>query len=800
LANMLDKSLGAVALRCSFAAGACVLLAPLAFSSDAPAPGSASDELEQIVVTAERREENLNKVPISITALSQKTMDDLHIQTFSDLASIVPGLLVPPPMLVQDFTDVAIRGIFSGGNAPTTQFYIDETPIAIRRLDGAAPSSSPHPDIFDLDRVEVLRGPQGTLFGSSAMGGAIRYITPQPSLTDSSGYSKADFGNTDRGAPSYEVGVAYGAPIVAGTAGFRVSGWFQSAGGFVDIEDPFTGEITKRNANSADTYVIRPAFTWAPTEGVTITPALFMQHVHSNDPSSYWVNDLPNPESGAHVWGSIPQPLTDDLRVSSVALKYNFAGLSFQSDTSYLDRELHAIDDVTHGVEVIFGGTPFVPRLPHSWVNYLDDMSFTHAWQQELRLISQHPSSRVSWVAGLYYRNAVEGLEQTIPGSLDPLTEAIAGEDTLQFTGIPNYVLNGQVVNGYTNFETTDISEAAFGEINVEIVSRLKANVGVRIEHSVVEHQKEIAAGPTNGVNYSNTVLPDQIGNPITPRFGLTYQYTDDDMVYVSVAKGYRAGGGNAVTATANPLCTPAFEALGLKAAPNSFNSDSLWSYETGAKISLFDRRLSIQGSVYYIDWTDIQTSIILPSCAETFTANRGKAVSQGFDVQVAAIIADGLKLGANVGYTDTYYPDAEFGPPSNGVAPLLNAAGDKLANVLPWTAAVDVEYSRDISPLWPSALSYFRVDYRWLSAANALDPRVAGYDPETGPYQNPAYGVLNIRLGVRHGGLDVSTYVNNATNSDPALGYFHDAAGSPLFYAQAIRPLTAGVTAFYRF
>jgi iron complex outermembrane receptor protein len=168
------------------------------------------EELQEILVTAERHEDPLSRVPISMAAFSQKTMDNLHVQNFADLASVVPGLIVPPPAGGnQDSTDVAIRGIFSNGNAPTTQFYIDETPIAIRVLNSAGPSGSPHPDIFDLDRVEVLRGPQGTLFGSSAMGGAIRYITPQPSLTDSSGYSKADASYTKDGAPSYEVGAAY---------------------------------------------------------------------------------------------------------------------------------------------------------------------------------------------------------------------------------------------------------------------------------------------------------------------------------------------------------------------------------------------------------------------------------------------------------------------------------------------------------------------------------------------------------------------------------------------------------------
>jgi len=112
---------------------------------------------------------------------------------------------------------------------------------------------------------------------------------------------------------------------------------------------------------------------------------------------------------------------------------------------------------------------------------------------------------------------------------------------------------------------------------------------------------------------------------------------------------------------------------------------------------------------------------------------------------------------------------------PANGVVPLLNAAGDKLPNVIPWTANVDAEYSRDIGTVWANTRSYIRVDYRWLGAVNALDPNVVGFDYQIGPHQNPAYGVLNIRLGVLHEGLDLSAYVNNATNSDPVLNYTHD-------------------------
>lgn len=786
-------------------AGATLLLAAHALGADASGSGAPVEGtnagIEEIIVTAQRREESLDKVPISVTAFSQKTMDDLHIENFQDLATIVPGLVLQIPVGgLQDINDVAIRGIFSGGNAPTTQFYIDETPVAIRTLPAAGPSASPHPLIFDLDRVEVLRGPQGTLFGSSAMGGAIRYITPQPGLNDASGYAKADVSYTDRGAPSYEAGVAYGAPIVGGIAGFRISAWFESEGGFIDKEDPYTGQILKRNANSTDSYVIRPAFTLAPAEGLTITPSLFMQHLHTDDPDSYWITKLPYSESGAHVSGSIGEPSNDDINVWSLAIKYNFSGVTFQSDTSYLDRRAVTIDDFTDAAEYLYGGAVLIPGLS-AFHNYFNDETYTHAKQQEFRLSSNDPSARINWVGGLYYRHSLQGVVQCLPGSLDTLTEAIAGENTQTFTGFPLYTEpDGQICNAYTNFRTIDISEAAFGEITVEILHGLKANVGVRYEHAVVEHQNQISAGPLDGLSYANQNLPDQVGNPVTPRYGLTYQYTDHDMVYVSAAKGYRSGGGNGATAIGNPLCTPSLTALGLTTVPDSYAADSLWSYEIGAKDTLFNRRLSIQASVFRINWSNIQTSVTLPSCAEVFTANRGKAVSQGFDLQLAAILTDGLKLGATVGYTDAYYPNAAFGAPVGGVTPLLNAAGDKLQYVLPWTAALNSEYSRDISPLWSNAHSYIRIDFRWLSAANELNPATGSYDPEVGQYQNQAYGQLNLRLGVVHEGLDASVYVNNATKSDPRLGYAHDITGDPVFFGTAIRPMTIGVTGYYRF
>jgi hypothetical protein len=275
-------------------------------------------------------------------------------------------------------------------------------------------------------------------------------------------------------------------------------------------------------------------------------------------------------------------------------------------------------------------------------------------------------------------------------------------------------------------------------------------------------------------------------------------------MVYATVAKGYRPGGSNSPAATADPGCLQSAEQLGLKSVPTTFSSDRLWSYEIGAKDSMFDHRLAVQASAYYIDWTNIQTEVSLPSCENDYTANRGKAISQGFDLQVAAVLAEGLKVNANVGYTDAYYPNATYGLPGSpgSTPPLLTGAGDKLGGP-PWTANTMADYSFRIDPIWNRARAYTRVDVRWLSGDPERDPRVAGYRPWD-TYPDQAYGLLNLRLGVLWEGLDVSVFSNNTTNSNPKLLYKSDdrypSTFTPLFYGVALPPRTIGVTALYRF
>lgn len=769
-------------------------------------PKSKDGQLDEIVVTAQRREESQNTVPISMTALTSKSLEDLHIESFSDLATIVPGLVIPAAGAGgQSSTNIALRGVISDDHASTTGIYIDDTPIMVRQFLAAGFSGSPTPDIFDLDRIEVLRGPQGTLFGSSSMGGAIRFITPQPNLNVTSGTAKVELSYTDRGAPNYGIGLAYGAPIVAGEAAFRVSGWFHYDGGYIDIEDPNTGQILNRNANVTSSYTLRPAFTISPTDGLWITPAVFMQRHHSEEPPQYWATDLPVFEKGAYVSGfgaHVRQTVQDSLTVSSLAIKYDIGSVIFQSDTSYTDRKYDDYDDYSNIFPAIFGLNPVTPSLS-SFYSYDKNVVWTKAWQQEFRFSSGDNDSRLSWVGGLYYRHALDGLSQYISPDLSPLTLLSAQQTSLEYFGYPDYIANGQTFTSFTYFTTVTDQRAAFGELTFKILPRLKANVGVRIERLASLDQKQVIAGPFDGMLYTSFQSPDEIDHPVTPRAGLTYQYTDNDMVYTTVAKGYRAGGTNSPIAYANASCDSSETQLGLSSVPETYRPDSLWSYEIGSKNTFFDRHLSIQGSVFYIDWKNIQNTISLSNCGQYFTDNRGTVISRGFDLQLAGALSADFKVTGSVAYTDAFYKNAEYSGSVDGNPPTLdNAAGDKVALVLPWTASVAADYSRDTSALWAQSRSYLRVDYRWLDAGPHGNPATNSYvqNYPNGGTPDSAYSLLNLRLGVLHEGLDISLFANNVTNSKPRLSYESATATASLISAIALQPLTFGITGFYRF
>ena len=296
-------------------------------------PATTAGNLQEITVTATRREESLFRVPISVTALTQEGLDERGIEDFSEVARFTPGVNFD----TSGTNNIAIRGISGTGGAGTTGIYIDETPIQMRAL--AFNPDEALPKTFDVDRVEVLRGPQGTLFGAGSEGGTVRYITTQPSLTTTSWYGRTEFGSTEGGSPSYEAGVAVGGPLIEGTFGARLSLWYRRDGGWVDDINPVTLASTQKDANYVDTYLARLAFLWAPSANWALTPSIYYQNSQRNDINNYWPL-YSNPASGEFVNANPSQRhVPDKFYLASLKIQGDFGSAQLISNTSYYHRQ-----------------------------------------------------------------------------------------------------------------------------------------------------------------------------------------------------------------------------------------------------------------------------------------------------------------------------------------------------------------------------------------------------------------------------------------------------------------------------
>ncbi len=251
---------------------------------------------------AEKRSELLTKVPISVTAIDQETLDKEGAKSIADVARLVPGLSLQTSDSQGD-TNISIRGITSDTGAQTTGVYIDDTPVQARQ---EVVASNPYPKVFDLDHIEVLKGPQGTLFGAGSEGGTVRFLTPDPSLSTYSGYVHTDVAATAEGQPSYEAGGALGGPIIDGILGFRASFWEREDGGYVNRINPVTNGTTATDANAENSKVGHFALKFTPTDDLILETTLYFQEVHQNDRSFYWESVGPYNELS-----QIPQPSTD---------------------------------------------------------------------------------------------------------------------------------------------------------------------------------------------------------------------------------------------------------------------------------------------------------------------------------------------------------------------------------------------------------------------------------------------------------------------------------------------------------
>jgi iron complex outermembrane recepter protein len=755
-----------------------------------PNASGVDSKLEEIVVTATRQARLLSTVPISASAFSRKNMDDQGVNQIDDIALITPGVTFTRGN--SGTTQIAIRGISSDSGASTTGVYIDDTPVQSRVIGFS--STTIFPNVFDLERIEILRGPQGTLFGAGSEGGTIRFITPQPSLTEYTDYTRGELGFTEHGDPSFEARAAIGGPLVENVVGFRASLSYRRDGGYTDRVNRFDGGLIAKDDDWQNSYNARIALALQPVDHLLITPSFYYQNIYIDDSQTYW-EYLSNPGQGRFNNGA---PVTAPFEAISYlpALNVNYATDNFTvtSNTSFYEqdnrnnRDLSALIPNDLGVEI--SPTHPVPGDP----NYASqDLFITSqkAFTQEIRIQSNNLDSRFTWVGGVFYQHEHQSSDQYVPdtpASFNQLVEAALGESTEQAFGMG---LADGIYSYRSLIDSLDEQLAGFGEVNLKVVGGLTLTAGLRVERSTFSFTNR-SDGPFNG---GLTVLNGtESETPVIPKYGVSYQINPGNLVYATAAKGFRTGGANAAIPA---RCDSDLAELGYVTAPDSYKSDSVWSYEVGSKNRLFGGRVRLESSVFDVKWSGIQQQVTLGTgCGLNFVANLGKAISRGFDSQGEFLATDHLTIGLAIGYDHAVFDQSILSPPDpvTGIRPVLVRAGDSLG-VNPWTVAASAQYDF----VFRDHKGYVRVDDQFASRQStptpAEDPGNQTY--ASGLVEMPQTNLLALRLGTRFSnGVDLSLFVKNALDSHPVLSRNQTGSNLDLIYAdRTFRPRTIGIT-----
>lgn len=716
---------------------------------------------DEVIVTGNKIKEQQSGPPTSIAIWTQESIVASGAKTIADLAVLTPGVEFDfyPDLGPATMTNIAIRGINSRDGS-STGMYLDDTPL---RSDAGESFGRSFPFPVDVERVEILRGPQGTLLGESAEGGAVRIISNQPSLTTSSGFTQAEVATTERGDASYLLGAAAGGPLVKDVIGFRGSAWYRSSGGYIDRVNPFSGALIDDNVNRSSDWSLRGALTVAATDTLQITPSLTYQSHHAHDAPTFNFS-LQNPDLGVlRSTKLLPQPVDDDFYLASLKIVSTLRSAELSSVTSYFSRRASADTDASNNPTD--WRSPLGPEYPTSVADFLasvwalDQTTFS----QEIRLTSNDPEAAVSWIVGGIFQRASYSDTKTL---------------------LPHTTSDGrQVGDNLIVYDGNETHLAAFGEVGIKLSARVAVNLGIRAEHATynayfVDARLTDPAPPRSRAAGSES--------PVAPRLGVTLQADDRNLFYASVTTGYRMGG---VNPPIHPWCPDVI--------PSSYGPDDVWNYEVGARNTFFDGRLRLETSLFHMRWHDMQNTMPL-ACGSGYTTNVGGAVSNGFELGAHAIVGDRTRIGLAIGYADSHYTETIVADGATRVR-----AGDAIGSLplvpSPWNLTASVEHR---FPLGHGVTATVRAEDVYHShnpgPFYSQDPASRNYDPAK--RSDPSTNILNLRMSLQWKNFDVALAVANALDSQPTLQLRNAYTRSTYFYATTLRPRTVSLSFQWRY
>ena len=735
----------------------------------------AAANLGEVIVTAQKRNEALADIPMSISVLPGESLERQQVDNFQDLVALVPGLSINTN--TRGVTRITLRGINSGGVASTVGVYVNEVPFGSSSGLANGAILSGDFDTFDMAQIEVLRGPQGTLYGASSLGGVIKYVANEPETEGFEARLQASVEDVENGDLGSAVTGVVNIPA-GNTVAFRASGYYRSDEGFIDsignnpvpsITNPAVnivdGTRMEDDINGLETYGGRVSALFEPSDDFSLNLTALFQDIESDNADVFEADPVTyRPLYDGLVASRYHPEFTDtEYRIYSATMDWDLGPVSLQSVTSYGEFEQTFQRDLS--------GFPAGVRLDQLLTALFSDpitvdpalgviqnqVTATDKFTQEFRLVSPESDS-FEWLLGLYYTDEDSGIDPQV------ISPVVAGTEDI--------IEDFPVLLGESSVNSTYEELALFANATWHVTDRFDLSFGARASENDQEASQTLdgllAGGPQNFDDVKSSESP--FTYSISPRFELT----DTTSIYARVATGFRPGGPNVLPATAPP------------GTPASYDSDELTSYELGFRTATADGRFAFDAAAYFLDWDDIQLFVFQDNVG--FNGNGGTAESQGFEFTASARPLDGLSLMLTGAYTDADLTE-DTDPVVGGVD------GNPLPFVPDWQLALAADYEWSV---FSDSTAYVggQVAYtgdRWADFNNR------GPDGSIRMLEN--YTTVDLRAGLLLDGWSLELYGKNVTdelgmNDLNAPGIFPNGAVG----IGTIRPRTVGLAVGFRF
>ena len=685
--------------------------------------------LATVVVTATKEEQRLQDVPISLSAIAEAELERRGTFDLLDIAGSIPNVSFSfgnGEGRTQSRT-LSLRGIYG---ADTTGLYIDETPV-----DQSLPIK-----VVDISRMEVLRGPQGTLYGARSMGGTVRLIANQPDPSSFESRIVGELSATEHGSENYNVEATANLPLIENTLAARMTIYRDLTSGIFDRFFGTPGDTSDspravdRGTDQTTTTGAKFSLRYAPTESVTLTPRLIYQSIESDGASL--ADTKPDNFTQQRPF-DLPEPLTDRLTHTSLEINADLGWGEFVSSTSYLKRFNQQTEDYTQ-----FTASPDAFDLTTPYPTTATVADDERRITEEARIRTGF-LERFKLILGVFYQ------ETTIDADFFSTAAGFDEFFATQELGLPP----GSSVFGTDNLFSaisTDKTRdrAVFGEFTTDVTEHLSFILGARW-FDAVSSLDRFADGIFNGGPSHDSGKQEEDG--INPKYSVLYKLSDDAMLYSTASRGFRSGGVN--THIPEDLCGDALADLGLTVLDvAAYNSDHLWNYEVGSKTSWLGNRLNLNGAIFYIDWSNLIQGVRLP-CGFGYTGNVGAARSRGVEIEIAARPTPQLNLNVGVGYTDAEITDAE----SDGAGALVAArVGDRIQQVPQWNVSATAEYS---FPVANGHQGFLRGDGNYVSRSFTT------FDQSDPLRTRDPYAIVKLQAGVLGDSWEAALFVRNLFN-----------------------------------